>query len=168
MYSGTENLYKFMLICGLALISLALVYPLQKQQVLEIENNLYKKDSTILNEQIKLLEFKVDKVFESRPFLKKEIDSLSSLKVFDQNLIEQKKKVYFNQVKSLREERNNLKIKQIASEFQSKKIQIINGHISKYRNYTKLMTISGLILTFIGLVKWWIRSKLYDKKLRNS
>lgn len=164
MYGGTDNLYKFMLICGMLLISLATIFPLQKKQLLEIEKNTCQEQATILKTHIDVLDSKVNNLLSEKKELNVVIDSLSKDKK-NIVLLAEKKKKYNKKISELRGEFNNLKIKQVMLDYQIKKINILDSHIDSYTKYNFIMIFVGIILSIIGLSKWWRRSRLQDKSM---
>lgn len=161
--SGSDNLWKYLFTLGTFMFALAILYPLQKRQELEIEINHNNKEVALLNGEIKNLK---DKVFEFPKIANKsvrQIDSLRGISTIGKSAEYRKsisssidliKKSFNDYDNSVKEARQQIEIKSTVLTYEKSRIDLMKGHLSEFSFYTNWLLWVGIILAAIGLAFW--------------
>ncbi|EJL64980.1 hypothetical protein [Flavobacterium sp. CF136] len=138
-FSGSENLYKYLVTVGILLITLTVYYPLKEKQELEILTIKIKNE-------LKILEFKINDN-------KKNVDILKNAKsgITSSSLILIQKSQYENSINQISCENKFL-------ELESRKFYIIIYGIVFW-----LFFPLGVFLIFYGFKKWNSTKKIDDE-----
>lgn len=160
LFSGTDNMFKFFFIGGLFMISLSMIYPLQKKQLIEIEIISHNKEVELLNNEIESLKLKVEEfkkiakkncfVFDSLMLIRKDSKNPAIT-----NEIEALKKRDNETINNIKKQKENIDIKHIILTYDKRKIDLLNTHIKEYDKYSDLLFYPGIILGLIGFVGWF-------------
>ena len=140
-FSGSENLYKYLVTVGILLIVLTVYYPLKEKQDLEVLSIKTKND-------LKILEFKIDQN-------EKEVANFSKRKEgIAINIAERLRKIQFEN-----------KIQQIELENKVCELQTRDSYIALYRIIFWIFFPVGIVLIIYGFIKWH-KSKRIDDDIR--
>ncbi|MCB0537618.1 MAG: hypothetical protein KDE33_08830 [Bacteroidetes bacterium] len=142
-FSGSENLYKYLVTMGILLIVLTVYYPLKEKQQLEIIR-------IQLENEVSSLNFKINENAKNLKSLKK--DGVSN----DKNDL-------LKEIEALNVENN---INQIAAENKYAEILIRRKYITLYKIIFWIFFPIGIFLTTFGFVKWKNAKKDEDKRLK--
>lgn len=144
-FSGSENLYKYLVTIGLLLIVLTVAYPLREKQELEILKITLENDAKTLsykikenNKNIAILKELINKNGNSE-------DNLKTLAEIDK-----------------RNQENNLS--QINSEKKLSEIEIRTKYIRYYNLMFWIFFPIGIVLSIFGFIKWKNAKKNDDQK----
>ncbi|MCD8438396.1 hypothetical protein LNI95_12045 [Tenacibaculum dicentrarchi] len=165
LFSGIDNIYKFLTIGGLIMFCTAMIYPLQKKQILKLEINTNQKERVLLENEKKNLEIEIKKLsFEADKIIiiLKKNDSLKQ-KSNNQSIKKDFKKKY----QVLKSKEKEIEIKDIVIEYNHKKIEILEENIKEYESYILYLKVPGIIFSFLGLF-FWIRSTSRSEKLKKK
>lgn len=146
-FSGSENLYKYLVSIGILLLVLTIYYPLQQKQDLEILKINLESDLKILNKDIKENKQNVDNL-------------LKHLK--DKNIKSDEKRKVFSTIKSKQKENE---INEIKTNSKLEEIKNREYYIGLYKNLFWISIIVSIILIVFGFFRWIIAKKNEDKKL---
>lgn len=144
-FSGSENLYKYLVSIGILLIVLTVYYPLKEKQGLEIINVQLENDVKILNFKIK----------ENSKNLKNLQVSFAKNGTTDDNM---------ELLKEIDRLNNNNHFGQIESEKKYSEIIIRTKHIRLYRCLFWVFFPIGILLISFGFFKW-NKVKKYDDNI---
>lgn len=145
-FSGSENLYKYLVSIGILMLILTIYYPLKEKQQLEILKIKLESDHKVLNFEIKDNKKNLDDLIKSIEH--NNIDSFKKEKLLSE--IDQKQKE--NQIKQI-----NADGKIIELENREKYIRIYNRLF-----WVFIIVGSGLVI--FGFFKWYKSKKIDDKK----
>ena len=145
-FSGSENLYKYLVSIGILMLVLTIYYPLKQKQELELLKLNLQSDLTVLN-----LELKDNK---------KKVDDLT-IHINDKKISTEEKKKILTEIKNKQKENE---INQIKSDCKMQEINSRQYYISLYTKLFWITTILGIALVFFGFYKWIIAKKVEDKK----
>lgn len=147
-FSGSENLYKYLVSIGILMLVLTIYYPLKQKQDLEVLKLNLESDMKVLNLEINENKKKVE--FLENAILDKTISLVEKKKNLDEIKLKQKENE-INQVKS------KAKIDEIASR---------TKYIKIYDRLFWIASIAGIILILFGFVRWISAKRNEDKKLK--
>lgn len=156
---STDNLFKFLFVGGLLCIVFAIVYPLEKQQRIELEVNVYNKQVELVNKEISALYSDTKKLVEDYNVKKKSLINLykSKAKESEINLLE-------DQIDSLLSENSDKQLKlnttSIVLKYEKERIKLLQGHISSFSWYRLALIVAGTFFTLMGLILWYKSSKV--------
>ena len=147
-FSGSENLYKYLVSIGILMLVLTIYYPLKQKQDLEILKLNLESEMQVLN-----LEIKENK--ENLEDLETTLNEKTiSLEEKRENLSEIKLKHKENEI-------NQLKTKAKMDEISSRK-----KYIKIYDKLFWIASITGIILVVFGFLRWISAKRTEDKKLK--
>ncbi|WP_184544127.1 hypothetical protein [Mucilaginibacter sp. FT3.2] len=164
LFSGVDNLFKFLFIGGLVMLLTSMFYPLQKEQELDIEINSYNKEVKLLNRELGELRLDVSKLNKSSSEI---LAELRTLKQGERTKSKLKKSSITKQIKdikanfktnydSLYKRKQTTEIKEIVLDFNKSKIILLKKYSDSYGDYTSKLTWWGIAFIVIGLVGWII------------
>ena len=140
-FSGSENLYKYLVTVGILLVVLTVYYPLKEKQDLEVLSIKTKND-------LKILEFKINRN-------EKEVTAISKRQGgVTVEVAEYLKKIQFEN-----------EIKQIELENKATEMQTRYSYIILYKTMFWVFFPIGIILIIYGFIKWH-KSKVIDDTIR--
>lgn len=157
---GSDNLYKYLFTAGLLMVITAIVYPLQKQQELELEINNNNKQAAILTEELKWLSDEVNGLEQEAILTKKILDSLDRARTKARNptnisiQIDNLKFNYNKHLDSAKRALNNARIKNLTLEFNTSRITILKQHKDEYEDYFVWILWPGIIIALVGFFLW--------------
>lgn len=137
-FSGSENLYKYLVTVGILLIVLTVYYPLKEKQDLEVFSIKTKNE-------LKILEFKIDQNDKYVALLNK-----------------RKRGVSIDTAKMVRKIQFENKIKQIELENKVSELETRDQYIQLYRVIFWIFFPVGVILIIYGFIKWYNSKKIDD------
>lgn len=135
-FSGSENLYKYLVSVGILLIVLTIYYPLKEKQDLEIFTVKLKSELQSLNFKIESNKKEADKFFKNPS---------------DENLQMIKKTQFDNQ------------LNQIALENKFTEIKCRGYYIKMYNYIFWIFLPLGILLIIFGFMRWYISKKIDDE-----
>ena len=141
-FSGSENLYKYMVTIGMLLVAMTVYYPLKEKQELEIQE-------IELNSQVESLKIKIDEN-------KKDIKVIESKK-HDKSHVNNK----FSDVKKMHREN---RVSQIDSENKFRIIESKQKYIGYYNVIFWIFFPVGILLISYGFFKWYKSKTIDDEK----
>lgn len=144
-FSGSENLYKYLVTIGLLLIVLTVAYPLREKQELEILK-------TTLENEAKTLSYKISEN-------NKNVTILNTLILKNGNTAENIKTI--SEIDKRNQENN---ISQIESEKKLTEIEIRSRYIRYYNWMFWIFFPIGIALAIFGFIKWKKAKKNDDTK----
>ncbi|WP_196887170.1 hypothetical protein [Aureivirga sp. CE67] len=169
VFSGIDNIYKFLTISGLIMFCTAMIYPLQKEQILKLEKNkCEEQDKLLLKEQENLTE-KVLKLIEEGTFIENSLKELSNNdSIRNKSIkIDSLQDIFNKKYLKMIDKELILSKKEINIEYNKKKITILENDISSYQIYVNLLKFPGIISFILGLI-FWIRSTRISEKLKKK
>jgi hypothetical protein len=149
-----DNLFKYCFTLGLAMVIFALVYPLEKQHLIQLEIINHNKETALLNKDIFDLTKSVSIIQKERDFL------ISKLKVYkmagksEKNLLKQRAKVFNENFKTIEKNKRDLDIKTIVLEFNKSKIKTLQMQENTFGWYSWLLVFFGVIFIVFGFIFW--------------
>lgn len=173
LFSGSDNLFKYIFTAGVVLILVSLVYPLQKKQEIELQINSYNKDVEVLNKNIANIKKFISQANQDSKFV---LDSLTKLKALkDKNvdkgthaklsgIIKSIKEKYNLAYKELEKQQSEIEVSAIIYKHERKKIELLESHVKTYESYFNWFLWVGILSTIIGLA-FWTRSTTKKEKL---
>lgn len=144
-FSGSENLYKYLVTIGLLLIVLTVAYPLKEKQELEILK-------ITLENEAKTLSYKI-KENNKNVLILKELISKNGNSLENKNVLAEIDKI---------NQENN--ISQIDSEKKLAEIRTRSKYIRYYNWMFWIFFPVGITLTIFGFIKWRNAKKNDDRK----
>jgi len=170
---STDNLYKFLFVIGTFMVVFSYIYPLEKQQELELELLLYNQQVEILNNEIADLKNDVENLKKiSSLTLKKLEETKKNEKNNAEKVINELQEDFnkaFNEVKRKGVEINT---KDIILDYEKSRIELLKKHISSFSFIKWFFFIFGSIFLVFGLYKWFIITRVAEKlnkqKLNNN
>lgn len=146
-FSGSENLYKYLVSIGILLTILTVYYPLKEKQELEILTIGLEKD-------VEALKYKIDRNY-------KNVNNLKSC--ITENGKSTENKEILLEVDKLNNENH---LSQIESEKKYSEIKVRRKHIRVYNTMFWIFFPIGSCLMGFGFYKWYSAKKDDDKKLK--
>lgn len=146
-FSGSENLYKYLVTVGLLLIVMTVYYPLKEKQELEILTIKIENDLNTLN-------YKIRENSKNVENLKKTISRNGSSSESNKLLTE---------LDNLNQENN---INQFEIEKKFEEIKCRRSYISLYKWIFWIFFPLGILLSIFGFVKWKSAKKYDDNILK--
>lgn len=180
LFTGSDNLFKFLFLAGLFLLVLSLVYPLEKRNELEIEIINVNKETDILNNQISVLKDEVSNLSQKVEKINSTLDSLVSLRsnvntsqLNSINSKVEKIKDDFNlEYNKLASDQAEIKTKTIILEYNKSRIDLLKQHQTEYAIYFEAFKWIGIVLIIVGIFGWYRshsrNEKIKDKQINNS
>lgn len=166
LLSGSDNFFKYMTIGGFIMIIIGLVYPLQKQQELELEVATYNKDVELFNIELKDIYSDMKKLKSKSSTYIYRIDNLKKTGSPKANI--EKIKTAFNKSnRVISSKYNEIKIKNEIIKYNKNRITILERHLNTYRNYSVSFLLIGTFLSFIFGIRW-LRSTILDENLKKK
>lgn len=169
---NTDNFFKYLLTIGIVLIFFAILYPLQKQQEVDLAINEYSKNVSIYDYKVDLLETETTSLEKLLSKTQAEINSLDSLKnsgQFASDSIHLKMvalKADFDAKKELAIKKGEeLKTTQISQQYENEKIEKMQSYLSSYWIFKVLFIVIGLLLSIFG-IRFWAASAYLDEQLK--
>jgi len=163
LFSNIDNLFKFLFLGGIVLITLSIVYPLQKKQEIEIEIINFNKDAELLNLEINELNKKVNEFKEDSKSYITLLDSLKTEKnkshatEKSDNIslrIENIKSDYNKEFSDIEKKKLEIDIKNVITDYNQSKIETLKQHSSSYKSYSIWLLVVGILFVLTGLVGW--------------
>ncbi|HAY3562376.1 hypothetical protein KRE43_08575 [Elizabethkingia meningoseptica] len=145
-FSGSENLYKYLVSIGILMLVLTIYYPLREKQELEILKIGLQSELKVLN-----LELKENKI---------KINDLSKF-INNKNIDESQKKQIFTEIT---QKQHSNEIKQMGVDGKILELQNREKYINIYNKLFWIFITLGFILVFYGFVKWHESKKIDDQK----
>lgn len=169
---STDNFFKYLLTVGVILVFFAILYPLQKQQDLDLAINEYKKNVEVYDYQVEVLAVEANSLESLLGRTKADIQKLDSLRRFKIGNTDSLKaqmvglKEEFDSKKAVAVKKGqDLKQTQIAQKFELEKINKLQSYLSSYFLVKLLCIIVGTLLFILGL--WfWASSTYLDEKIK--
>lgn len=147
IFSGSENLYKYLVTIGLLLIVMTVYYPLKEKQELEILSIKIEHDSSILN-------YKINENAKNVNVLKK---------VISQQGVNEQTKSMLNEIDRLNKENT---INQFESEKKYEELKCRSRYINLYNWLFWVFFPTGIGLSIFGFIKWKDAKKYDDNLLK--
>lgn len=149
-----DNIFKYSFTLGVVMLVFALIYPLEKQHLIELEINSHNKETELLNGEISNLSQDLDKLRKESDLLLSQASALQSGQNVDK--IEAKKKVdRFNfDFKILQDKKHNLEIKNIVLEYNKKRILVLESQARTFCVYSFFLILFGVSLAIFGFFHW--------------
>lgn len=163
MLPSTDNLFKFLFIGGLLMVFTAMIYPMQKRQLLEVEIVSYNKEVELINNEIDEISSNVKKLKALDNTIEKDLKHLQTLRDnAKNNTIKSKHAKEFTTLKNqymfgytaAEKKLSELKVKKIILDFNKNKITLLQNHSDEYGCYTFWFLIFGIPLALIGISGW--------------
>ncbi|WP_265131240.1 hypothetical protein [Chryseobacterium oranimense] len=145
-FSGSENLYKYLVSIGILMLVLTIYYPLKEKQELEILKIKLESEQKVLNFEIKDNKKNLDDLIKN--INKKNIEPFQKEKLLLE--ISQKQK--------------NNEIKQINADGKIVELENREKYICVYDRLFWIFIIVGSGLVIFGFFKWYKSKKIDDKK----
>ncbi|PZU26745.1 MAG: hypothetical protein DI622_00065 [Chryseobacterium sp.] len=145
-FSGSENLYKYLVTIGILMLVLTIYYPLKEKQELEILKINLKSELKVLNLEIK------DN--------NKSVNELTKY-VTQKNISESEKNKLFSEI-SQNQKANE--IKQIKADGKLVEIKNRDKYINIYDNLFWAFIVTGSGFIVFGFFKWYNSKKVDDSK----
>lgn len=142
-FSGSENLYKYLVSIGILMLVLTIYYPLKEKQSLEILK-------IELLSELKTIEYSVDEN-------EKKAINLSN-RVNKNEINESQKTIFLSEIKKAQNENELNKIK---ADAKVEEIETRNNYITYYNIIIWIFAPLGLFLVIYGFVNWR-KSKIND------
>lgn len=146
-FSGSENLYKYLVTMGLLLIVLTVYYPLKEKQELEIKAITLENEVKTLNHTIQENQKNVKQL---QQFIKKNGKTHEATE-------------QLNEIEKLN---NQNHINQIQTESKYFEIQVRKRYIRLYNIMFWVFFPVGILLTIFGFIKWKSAKKFDDNILK--
>ena len=140
-FSGSENLYKYLVTVGILLMVLTVYYPLKEKQDLEVLSIKTKNE-------LKILEYKIDRNSKYVTLLN-----------------ERKNGVSFEIAEEVRKIQYDNEIKQIELTNKVTELETRNSYIQLYKIIFWIFFPLGILLIIYGFIKWY-KSKRVDDDIR--
>lgn len=181
LFPSTDNLFKFIFLTGIIMVFTAMIYPLQKQQEIEVEILSYNQKVESLNSEIDDLTIDC-KLLDS--IVKKRIIELTVLSNRKKNSksaserasISNQMQIIKNNVNTshtvLKGKEKSSELKSLSSKYEKRKIELLQKYANKYEGYTCFFLWVGIPLACAGLVSWicstWVIEKIKWKESKRS
>lgn len=148
-----DNLFKYSFTLGIVMVVFSLVYPLQKQNEIDLEIINHNKEVSLINNQIdNLLKTTKSLEIESNDLLNK----VTKLKNYKSKKASLKKEVEnftvkFDKVEDIKRE---IDTKKIIVDFNLSKIKVLETQSNVFASYTKWIFTFGVLFSIFGFVFW--------------
>lgn len=147
-FSGSENLYKYLVSIGILMLVLTIYYPLREKQQLEILKINLQSELKILN--FELSQNKNDVVELKNSINEKNIDSHKKNKL----IFELSKNQKINTIKQFKADEKAIEIKSR------------ERYVSIYDSLFWAFIVAGSVLVIFGFFKWYKSKKVDDEKCK--
>lgn len=147
-FSGSENLYKYLVTIGILMLVLTIYYPLKEKQELEILRINLKSELKVLNLEIK------DN--------NKNVNELTKY-VTQKNISETQKNKLFLEIS---QNQKTNEIKQIKADGKLVEIKNRDKYIKIYDNLFWVFIFTGSVFIVVGFIKWYNSKKVDDSKCK--
>jgi len=154
--TGSENLYKYLLIGGIGMLVLSLLYPIQKNYELACQKDLYAKEISLLNLDIDQLNEGVNVLSSESKVVEHSLDSIKTNKISNSQLVKALKDSWNSQYDSLVKSKLQLSKRQIDVAYTQKRIETLNNHISEFKMYEKIFFWAGIFCGIAGIIGWFL------------
>ena len=166
---STDNLFKFLATGGIVLFIISMMYPLEKEREIRLEENKIQNEIEILqlnqNKLLSRIETILSKVRKENNLL----DSLELIKSDSAKHEEIESTILEKQIRlnekytQLKVEKYQLDIKKINIQSHKEKINVLKEFSDTYNTYFKSSLIIGAFMAIIGLIGW-IAKTYYEMK----
>lgn len=162
IFSGIDDLYKFLFVGGVFLVVFSLVYPLEREKELQLAINEYNGEVTKLDRQI-------EQAIEMHHETSKTLDAYFVSPADSTGKRQPSPKIDSLIAKSERFDRKMLYFK-ADLQVKGNEIEILQHYVDQYDHYTKGLLYSGIVLTLFGLFGWYRSQRTTNKgrKLDNE
>lgn len=159
-FLNTDNLYKFLFSGGILMIFFSLFYPIEKKQLLELEINIYNKQTEMLNNDIKLLNIDVNQLKNNSKNTLEILEKLQKSKTKANNVevckeISRIQDNYNRTFYKIKNHQQETILKNINIKYNKCKIEIVQNHICTFNFYSWFLLIFGILFTAFGLIHWF-------------
>ena len=148
-----DNLFKYSFTLGIVMVVFSLVYPLQKQNEIDLEVINHNKEVSLINNQINnLLKTTESLEMESNDLLNK----VTKLKKYKSKKASLKKEVENFTIKldKVEDIKREIDTKKIIVEFNLTKIKVLENQSDVFESYTKWIFRFGVLFSIFGFVFW--------------
>lgn len=171
LFSGNDNLFKFLFVGGLVMVFFAISYPLQKKQDIELETNTFNQQASLLNKEIGDLNTTIKLKSKESSLTILEIKSLQKyrtkvsapIRISINRKIELLKQANINSTDSLNTTLQEIKVKKIVLDYNQKRIELLETHSNEFSKYSFWLTTFGCIFSLSGLIPWCISCVITEK-----
>lgn len=163
LFTGSDNLFKFLFLAGLFMLVLSLVYPLEKRNELEIEIINVNRETDILNNQVSTLKTQTLSLSKNVTKIERDLDSLSRMRKIEKSTIRresieeqiEKIKNAFNlEFSKLDKNQAEIKTKSIVVNYDKSRIQLLKEQQKEYATYFFVFKWAGILLIIVGIIGW--------------
>lgn len=162
-----DNIFKYSFTLGLAMLVFALVYPLEKRHLIELEINSHNKETELLNKEVSNLRVDIKKIEKERDYLLIQAESVKQGKNIDKEDVKRRAKQFNKDVNTLQVRRRTLETKNIVLEYNKKRILVLESQAMTFGWFSWIMIISGIALTIFGFY-YWATNAFGDMKEKKS
>jgi len=145
-FSGSENLYKYLVSIGLLMVVLTVYYPMRERQNLQVLRITLRSEMNCISYEIEQNQKNVDRL---------------NYEIKNNKLSVEKRSEIFNQLKQTT---NSIKLKQIKTESRLDEISVRKTYIIFYTILIIIFLPLGLILIVWGFLNWKKAKKNEDDK----
>jgi uncharacterized membrane protein len=169
-FPGTDNLSKYLLTVGFVLIFFAIIYPLQKEQELKLDELNLLMEEELLHQDISGICEKINELKKDSIELAKDVSSLKSKllntaykdSITIEKLISDKKEAFIKKVEDAEVIVDSLHKKSTKLNFDIKKQNEIGTQIKSYKWFKWIFLCLGTIFIFLGF-RLWLSSTYVDE-----
>jgi hypothetical protein len=151
LLTGSENLYKYLMIGGIGMLVLGLLYPLNKKYELICQKDSYAKEINVLN-------YKIDNLYDSVQNFQirtKQIEkSLDTIK--DKTIIQSLKDEFANTDNRYQKDLIQSHLNSFNAEYDKNRIKTLETHIGEFQVYEKIFFWGGIACSIIGIIGWFL------------
>lgn len=168
IFSGSDNLFKYLFTAGVVLIIVSLVHPLQKKQDIELQISIYNKEAALLNKKISdtkhiiaVAQNESQKILDSLEHLDRLRNQAIDKSAKDTigKRIKQIQTRYNSDFNELQKQQREIEISVIILEHERTKINLLKQHALTYDKYFSIFIWLGVVTALIGLVFWAISTR---------
>lgn len=155
LFTGSENLYKYLFLGGIGMLVLSVFYPLDKRYELSKEIDSYNYEVKLLNNDINALSKKVREVQETTSHAKY---SLTLYKSKGEGSAPEALILRDSAIRGIAAalmSRDEIEKKKLQKEYSFSKIQSLQAHLENYKRYELVFFWGGLLSFVIGIWQWY-------------
>lgn len=153
-----DNIFKYSFTLGLAMLVFALVYPLEKRHLIELEINNHNKETELLNKEILNLGIDIKKIEKERDYLLVQAEHIKQGEIIDKEVAKKRATQFNKDFYAIQDRHRTLETKNIVLDYNKKRILVLESQSKTFGWFSWTMIAVGISLTCFGFYYWAVNT----------
>jgi hypothetical protein len=163
-----DNIFKYSFTLGLAMLVFALVYPLEKQHLIDLEINSHNKETELLNREILNLRTDIAKIEKEKDYLLTQAEYTKQGKIIDKEDTKKRVTQFNKDFGTLQDRLRILETKNVVLDYNKKRILVLESQSKTFGWFSCIMIVAGISLTIFGFYYWAVNTFVDMKEKKNK